>query len=75
MKKVAKAMYGKSMMKTGGKVGPIEGIKLRMQAAKEARQMKKNNEKMEELKNAQKSKPEMNYTNPYTPKGKKKVWL
>ena len=71
MKKVAKAMYGKSMMKTGGKVGPIEGIKLRMQAAKEARQMKKNNEKMEELRNAQKSKPEMNYTNPYTPKGKK----
>ena len=32
---------------------------------------KKNNEKMEELRNAQKSKPEMNYTNPYTPKGKK----
>jgi len=69
MKKVAKAMYGKTMMNDGGKVGraerkeirqgrrartkelvdeglitPFEGIKLRMQAAKEARQgQKKNN--------------------------------
>ena len=66
MKKMGKAMYGKTMMNDGGKVGraerkeirqgrrartkelvdeglitPFEGIKLRMQAAKEARQGQK----------------------------------
>ena len=71
MKKVSKAMYGKSMMNDGGKVGPIEGIKLRMQAAKEARKRQKNEENMREYRNNQKSKPEMNFPNPYPPKCKK----